>query len=340
MSLVTIISELWRFFVDHIKKLVVWGIVTSLIILGAQYGLSQLGNPEDEEATRYLTEVYSQEPAEFQAVVTLEDGNVFQNSYIFDEYFTTPEILQQVEAETGVDLTKWYKSEQALELLKTNLFRGGIAGIRNTSSGVITFRFLVAPTAEGNLKVAQAFRNILLEAKAIPFMENQKAAIMVEPLVGELLNLEVTPEVPTPETLNIYRGMSPLKRAIFAVAGFILGLILGIVFFFIKRILADDIRYAFEYTWNYDDYYQMVKESKLPMNSLIKAASDHQIIIAEQDIDTVATIPNLAQASLKRDDIEEIVIIVEANKTTKDWYKEQYQFAKYYQIPVQIVHMY
>ncbi|MBG9988965.1 hypothetical protein HZY88_08260 [Aerococcaceae bacterium DSM 111176] len=343
MSLVTIISELWRFFVDHIKQLIIWGIVTGLILVGAQFALGLFNNPEDAAAYDYLSEVYQQEPAEFQAVITLDDGNVFHNSYIFDEYFTTPEILEEVEAQTGVEMTKFYESEQLLELFKTSMYRGGVAGIRNTSSGVITFRFLVAPTAEENLRVAEAYRDILLDEENIPFMEKQTTTIMVEPVIGEMLDLERTPEVPTEETLNIYAGQGVLSYVVFGVAGFILGAILSVAYFFIKRLLSDDIYYAFDYSWNFDDYHKLINSERvenLSYSELIKSVSSQNVIISQDGLSNVETQSSLAQANLPVDAVSEITIVVESQKTTKDWYREQYQFAKHYGVPVQIIHVY
>lgn len=343
MSLVTIISELWRFFVDHLKQLVIWGIVTGLAIIGLQFALGLFNNPEDDAAYDYLSEVYQQEPAEFQAVITLEDGNVFQNSYIFDEYFTTPEVLAEVEAQTGVEMTKFYESEQLLELFKTGMYRGGVAGIRNTSSGVITFRFLVAPTAEENLRVAEAYRDILLDEENIPFMENQTTTIMVEPFIGEVLDLEQTAEVPTEETLNIYAGQGILSYIVFAVAGFIIGMILGVAYYFIKRLLADDIKYAFDYSWNFDDYHQLINSDKIndsSYRSVVNSASDQFVVISQETLNDLETKSSLMGASLSNTEISEIIIVVESLKTTKDWYREQYQFAKHYGVPVQVVHVY
>ncbi len=345
MSILTIISELWRFFKEHFKRLLVWGLIGSLVVLAAQYGLSQLKNPEDQDAYEYLSEVYSQEPAEFQAIVTLEDGDILQNSYLFDEYFTTPEVLQEVENRTGVDLTRWYESEQLMGIEKSSLFRGGIAGIRNTSSGVITFRFLVAPTAEENLKVAQAYRDILTD-EAVPFMENQTATIMVEPVIDELLDLETTTEVPTPETLGIYSGTGLLTTIIFAIAGFILGMIIGLIYYFVRRLFADDIQYAFDYTWNYDDLHQMLNQTQLSAESVdqfIQMPGLNTIVIGQDRLDAeepAVAFARLADTDATKETLSEIVLFVESGKTSKEWFREQYQAAKRYELPIRIVHQY
>ncbi|MBG9981678.1 hypothetical protein HZY86_00965 [Aerococcaceae bacterium DSM 111020] len=345
MSILTIISELWRFFKEHFKRLLMWGLIGSLIVLGVQYGLNYFKSPEDLDAYNYLSEVYSQEPAEFEAIVTLDDGNVLQNSYLFDEYFTTPEVMQEVKDRTGVDVTRWYESEKLLGFEKSSLFRGGIAGIRNTSSGVITFRFLVAPTAEENLKVAQAYRDILTEG-SIPFMENQTASIMVEPVIEELLDLELTPEVPTPETLKIFSGNGLLTNIIFAIAGFILGMILGLMYYFVRRLLDDDIQYAFDYTWNYDDLHQMLDQGQLNADTtehFIQMPGINSIVIGQDRIEAeepAKVFSHLAETDSSIDPLSEIVLLVESGKTSKEWFREQYQAAKRYQLPIRIVHQY
>lgn len=342
MSLSTVIRELWHFFLDYIWKFILWGIIGAVFLTFGHWLLAEHRESIDQEAYDYLEMVYSQEPAEFQALISLEDGEVFGNSYVFDEYFTSPEILNQMEELTDVPLNKWINSEHALELFKTSLFRGGIAGIRNTSSGVITFRFLVAPTAEENLKVANAYRDLLMAENSIPFMESQTPTIMLEPMIGEVLDLEQVTEVPTENTLTIFNHQNLLTKMVVLIAGFIVGAGLSFVFYFIKRLLSDTIVYAFEYQWYYEDFHRLIEQTD-DLDTLMIKNSLPLEVIAQFPINNNAihkSISETLHTIVKDSDPgKECIIVIQSGQTTKEWYKVQFNTAKYYHLPLQIIHI-
>ena len=91
------------------------------------------------------------------------------------------------------------------------------------------------------------------------------------------------------------------------------------------------------------DYHQLINSDKIndsSYRSVVNSASDQFVVISQETLNDLETKSSLMGASLSNTEISEIIIVVESLKTTKDWYREQYQFAKHYGVPVQVVHVY
>lgn len=340
MSINTLLHELWRFVKDSWIKILIGSFVFGLIGWGAYQAIDYLFASEEDqtEALETLTTIYAQEPAEFQAVVMTKEGDVFANSYIFDEYFTRPAVLEKIEKETGVDLTKWQAAELALNLNKTPQFRGGIAAIRNTSSNVITFRFLVADTASDNLKVAQAYAE-LLETGGVPFTQNQTVHIITQPATIELLDLERNKEVPTEDTLSAYVSNNPILPVLAFFAGALLGVFITIVLLLFSRLFQSTITYAFDYSWDFLDYHQIIIDDSLKVTIETPSVFSRLVVSQNKMMNIENQITSLEQMPSLDYQLDEIVLLINASQTTKEWYRRQYDMAQLLNVKIRIVHV-
>lgn len=356
MSLVTLISELWRFFKDYLIKILFGAIITAILVVGLRYLLTPDIDEEVVSHYDYLQNVYSQEAAEFQAIVVNEDGTLFNNSFIFDEYFSRPEVIEQIEAETDVALMPWYEAEMALELFKSRQFRGGLANIRNTSTDIMTFRFLVAPTAEENLKVAQAYADLLISAD-IPFITNHKISLIQEPVINEFLDLENIDSVPTETTLSEYAKPSLISTILYAVIGFVLGIFIMIVSLLFLRVFKKRINYGFDYTWQLEDQHLLLSHEHLnqgiDLDAFLKIPKVTQRVILSQtnqqfpvDFDWMSQegtiFLNRLQDVIESDLVvepDEIIILIYAQQTERAWYQNQAELAHLFSVPVKIIHV-
>lgn len=370
MSLTTILSEVWRFIKDNCIKILVGALLTSILtILGSIFlpnlmeqttienlegeHLAQLPPEEDTEVSRdYLINRYSQEPATFELFIQLEDGNVFGNSFIFDEYFTSPTIVKEIEEETGVAYSQTLKHEKNIKLYKTSQYRGSVAGIRNTSTNVITIRVQAAESSEENLILAEAFAEKILNGE-ISFMQGLTVTMMNEPEIGESLIGGSLDMVSSPGALGILSPMSSENRSIilYGIAGFILGVILVSVLLFILQLFKKKITYAFQYSWDFNDYhfiYSKDKNSREIDENLLAPEWMNQIIIHQEgpltDSVTITnqstnTAQSLSRHTQNKKAIDEIVLLIESGKTEKKWFNEQYRLAEKYDAQITIIQL-
>lgn len=341
MSLVTMIQELFRFIKDNLWKILIGAIIVSLVVVGLRYQTGQLDSLEMEEAYQDLMVRYDNEPAEFQFVVTKEDGTLFNNSAIFDEYFSQPAIVALIEKETGIHFNGWKKSEEALGLFKTSTFRGGLAAHRNPSSDVITVRVLVGKNEQENLEIATAYQ-ALLEQKEIPFINNHSISILNDAAIGEQLSSLQFPDLVTVKTLKGSAAISKRSLLIFAVAGLIMGAIITTVILFLMRLLKKKINYAFDYSWGMNDnHFIYKKDHPMQLSDLIRLPKKNNRIVLYQE-NTI--LPNNLQVDQSMNhlkslqhSVEEIVILIESGKTDKEWYHEQHTLANLYHVPIKII---
>lgn len=370
MSLTTILSELWRFIKDNFIKILVGAILTSILavlvslflpnLMGQttsespeEEQLTQLPPDEDAQASRdYLIDRYEEEPAVFEVFIQLEDGNVFGNSFIFDEYFTSSAIVEEIERETGVDYGLTLDHEKNLELYKTSQYRGSIAGIRNTSTNVITIRVQAAESGEENLILAEAFADRIVN-NDIPFMQELSVTLMSEPAVGEKLIDGALEMVSSPEALGILSPATSENQSIilYAIAGFILGVFLVATVLFIIQLFKKKINYAFQYSWDFDDYhfiYSTDESSDKLTETLLAPETMNQLIVHQDQesslIDSltasnypIETTLFLSRHAQNDQDIDEILLLIESKKTDKIWFNEQYRLAEKYETQITII---
>ena len=224
MSITTLLSQFGQFLKDNWGKLLLGTLAFGLLLTGWRYYKGTQAVHDNQAAYDHLAHTYSQEPASFQMVFMDPEGDVFTNSFLFDQFFEVDDIREQVEVETGVDIKAVIEAEKALDLVKTSFFRGGLAGIQDSSSGILTFRFLVGESAEENLAVAQAYKDIILD-QGLPFTEHLEMFVVTEPVNEDFTHDDKIPAVASPKVLNTY--MSPSRKSLIIYG--VLGLLLGFV---------------------------------------------------------------------------------------------------------------
>ncbi|EFR31332.1 hypothetical protein [Eremococcus coleocola] len=356
MSITTLLAELWRFLKDNLFRIILGALVFAGLAVGVRFALDHLILNKNQVAYNYLEQVYQSEPAEFQAIVTIDDGSVFNNSYVFDQYFTSEAVVKKIEAKTQVPISKMLQAEKDLELRKSSEFRGGIAGIRDTSSSAITFRFVVSPDPNENLKVAQAYAD-LLESEDKPFGDKQAITMITEPQIGELLDPKLTPEVETATALSPYGHTSPVMFGVYGVAGFVVGIFLTILILFIRQLMRKQIVYAFDYAWDFHDRQILVaakdKGQASPLvdrllgilaipyghRHLVVTQGDNNLETEKIQVlnETTQVVNDLVTDQASLEEIDEIVILIYSNQTSKAWYKAQKELAALYRKPLRII---
>lgn len=353
MSLITVISELWRFFKDNFLRILLGAVLIAFLTVGGRYVVSNYLFADQKASADYLSHIYSQEAASFRAVVTIEDGQLFSNAHLYDDYFTTSELVDLVEERTDVSIQETLDHELVLELYKTPTFRGSIGGVRDTATGIFIFRFLVGDNAEENLRVAQAYRDILIN-ESVPFAGNHNINIITEPAIGEMLDIEEFTSLASPEVLSIYNSDSVPSIVVYGALGLMIGIIIMTFIYFLLRLRKPKIAYAFEYVWDMNDQHVIIDTDQANYLDNLKYAIrtpyiDHRWIISQNPLGDQSLSENSANNEIMSSNLAEmvelqqmphqIVIIVSANHTTKIWYKEQLALSRLYNVAVKVIHM-
>lgn len=345
MSLVTIIAEMKRFIRSYLTKIIMGALLVSLVVMTGRYYTSTSPQSFDEKAYRYLENVYAQQPAIFKFVVTNEDGTMFGNSFLIDDYLSQMNVVQQIESQTGISFSEWLESEKALELTKTSQFRGGLAGIRDTSSDVITLRVLVGQSAEENLTIAKAYANFLKDGK-VPFLQNKTLLFL-----GDIETIEEKVDVnnatvgAVPESLNIYSQISARSFIIYGIIGVIVGAIVTTFILIAKRLGQSNIDYAFEYVWELEDTHIMSVSMSDEETMQLWQVPHHvkRVVVSEELSNSWQTQENVHYvtdiAQLFQAEMDEIVLIIQAKQTTKQWYAQQSKLARLYKVPIKLIHI-
>lgn len=354
MNLLTLISELWRFFIENLKKILGLTILLALVIVGIAYGVQSLPQNhligiQDEPVSaeqlkkdnERLSKVYTQEPAEFQFVVSDRNGEIIENSYIFDEYFSSPEVVKDIKENTGIDISKTIQAEKDFDLLKTQNYRGSIAAIRDLSSSMITLRVLVGESKEENLKVARYLQS-LLENDEVAIVKGLTVSIVTEAENKELLNLQEISSVPTEGTLAQLVIGGTFSPVTISILGVILGFLLATVFVFIFHFFGQTIRYGFDYTVNFEDSQVIINPKKTKnlvehLNAMINSEEKQEgLVLSEVDlgegIQKVSEGLNPETAGFKS-----AMLFIQTGKTSKQWYRQMRDLLAIYDVPVRIV---
>ncbi|MBG9980851.1 hypothetical protein HZY91_07730 [Facklamia sp. DSM 111018] len=345
MSLVTIVSEFWRFFKDYFWRIMMGAVIVSVLTVGGRYFINRFLYRDNQEAYQQLSEIYSQEPASFQIVVTMEDGSIFTTAELFDAYFSAPEIVSEIEQKTGIQFGQWLEYEKQLEMYKTNEFRGGLAGIRDASSNVITMRFLVGKKTEDNLKIAKAYAD-MMRKEELPFLGPNKISFVQEPVKGEVIPIELTEEVPSQETLTPFRTAEAKSHFIYGILGLMIGTALTSLLCFLSHLGKKKIIYAFDYAWDYHDHHFMSQHGKedKSLEQLIQTPTNIERVVLRQqskgDPDHSFNNQLCSLSDYKNEKrLDEIVILIQSHLTDKAWYHRERQLANLYPAQVKIIHI-
>jgi len=149
---------------------------------------------------------------------------------------------------------------------------------------------------------------------------------------------------PTP-TVSQNNGISIRGLMLPTAIAIIIGLMLGIVFAFAWALFNKTIQYGFAYTWSADDLYLRYdhsdNESQITYD-MLQSNFHHLAIISEdalpeelaQEIQNTdgkeANIYNEISDISLENNIEEFVLVVQRNQTSKDWYHRQRKHLKTY----------
>lgn len=313
------------------KKLI--GIVVGVIILiFAGIQAFRLSNGQSDDTDKDGNEQVSN-PAQFDIYIEDDVEGTFLNSYLIEIFLTQDEIVDQIESETDVSIQpvlEEYAQNDENEAIYTE--EDPINVERHRSSHVLYVTIDVG-NEEENLSVAEFYYNYLQNTDDA-FFENKDIFFVEEPTIPNN-------DESAPNALNSQEtGIISLNLIIQFIAAIVAGLVLGILVAIFKVILSDRIQYGFTYGWNLDDNYISFKDGT-PVDKVSQSVSlmttKNSIILSQFEIDAriIESMNNQNDVSVyhnleEKDDhsTNTVIIVIQRNKTTKKWYREQRRYLK------------
>lgn len=342
--------EIKRFLKDNIKIIAIFGIIFALVLggLGAFMTGSSNNAPEGMEA---LEEEAIETAVAFDFYIEDAEGNMYTNEGIIEEYFRSPNVLEMLNSDAGIDLKQielenYEKNQQVLSnFLPTELMEQSqiISVTQSNSTGLLTF---VASSDDKSLneKLATYYYGKL---SSIPFVDEDNLYVFDGPYNVKDKQIDEEEE----ET-----GISIKSLIKYAVIGIILGIVVGIGLALINALFGKKLNYAFGYAID-DSLDFMIYDEKLNnsdeianfvnfpyfKNKVILSengkglnVSDIQEKISENDF---KVIPNIADDSVKNLTTEstEVIMVVLPNETSRKWFNTQIRLMKLDNLSLKII---
>lgn len=253
-----------QIFINDIKKLlthnklliiIVTAIVTIMVAF-ASFSFSFFNTKSDEEPL--VVEGENNNPGIFRIYVEQEDGTIYINSMIIEEYFLLPKVIAEAERKTGVEISDLLDEEVEENFEKTQYDRGALGLSRNGSTHIFTFTTDVGTEAE-NLKVAEFYFDYLNSGE-LNMLENKHVYIVSEPEVFDAKSYAASDIVVEQSSMNNSTDFSIKEIALSILAGIILGFFTGTFITLAKSFISKKISYSFNYAVSdYDKILAMEK---------------------------------------------------------------------------------
>lgn len=340
------IYELSKLFKKNKRSIIISMFVFALLIFGGVSALNYLSDSTKNEDSLPSFQNNENNPGIFRMYVEQEDGTIYINSMIIEEYMLLPEVLKQAESETGVEITDVLLEEIQENFVKTQYDRGALGLSRNGSTHIFTFTTNVG-TEEENLKVAEFYYNYIL-SENINMLDNKLVYIVSEP---EIYNPESFAASDIQIDVQKDNGSSSIMSILMTIIGSLLAsLILAILFVTVKQLLNKKINYAFSYGVADTDRLVLVdsNDTKNVLRLIKNSRQKQLLLISEFDIplelkNEIENIPGVLVVhhvdELDVDyDISLPYLFVESGKTNKKWYREQFKKLHLYTDMLTVIH--
>lgn len=342
------LKEYWQFLKENIKLIILVTVVTLLAFVGVQLlsddAPATTKNDhlvevefDDELMQEYLNEDFdllteiqqgllleylASEAYTFEFYIEDENQNPYTQYRTLKELLTTKEMTQKIEEKVGFKF-------------KPDSKRGVILGLEPGTN--LMWVTVGVGDEEANLAFAQAYLD-LLSSEDFNFLENKTIYLINnEPIPVESLETTEPESVEAPMTGN----SSVIVTAILAAT---VGVIAGIIVAFIKLFTSKRISYLYDYDTSEDvriykflsnknhrvdgdisyavampphSHYMLLTESALAQDQLTaleQTLPTNAVLNRVHDLSTIAVDDQLSS---------QIVVLIERNKTTKEWYKNQ-----------------
>lgn len=318
------INEVVRFIKNNIKKMIVWSLGLSVILIGMLVAGSLLGKngrdykSKDDQA---VSEYYEQQ---FSFLVEDSQGDVVNNPELIEEELKLTGLVKEIEASYDVTLVpELVDADQNITITSND------SGLHQLTISL--------PDQQKSNEIAHLFRDLVV-GKKLKVLEDRKVS-----LIGDVRLLQDEEKI-----LENTRGINGMKYLTtkYILLMIIVSISLSIVFIIIKEWLSPTLNYVFSY--DTDKHEQLIVLSKQEIEEnpdnfqSLLLQDDNTLWLAERDPiilanDTLATVSKVTPNDIQN--LSKAVIVIEPFYTKKQWYKEQLQLCKWHQLPMSILQL-
>ena len=348
--------EILKFLKKSLPKMIVGMILVAGVFIWSSYraNMTQLENIENVESVDkqdgadFIVET---EPAFFQFIVEYEDGSLFNNPLLIEEYILQEEVLNQASTvtNTNLNLVKVIENTENNVLVDINDFGySKVIGVYRDDATYINEFYVNVGNERENIRIANFFYDYLREGQ-VPFIADKDIYFFEDP---KILSIEDETDA-TLETESQQINFSLIKNLII---GSILGALLSLAALLGLTFLSKKLKYSFSYTIQEDDYYFLV-DSKLDYEEELKKLlytpqSANRVVVKEDNsadvdyfgkllsdissnepilqVNNFLTIENPSQ-------IDRLIYIIEEDVTSRKWYNNQRKLDRAYEIPTVVI---
>ena len=327
MNSLILISEVKRLFKRNKKAFLKTSCVLWLLLTGLLVFVSFLMNRSVQEPAT-PQEKYTK-PGIFRVYIEHEDGTVFTNSMIIEEYFLLPDVISDAEESTSVEITDALDAQVSKNFIKTQYDRGVLGVSRNGSTNIFTFIANVGEESE-NLAVANYFFEFL-SAGNVSVLENKIVHFVSNPeIYDSYAASDVAVET---STTNQNSRSYILEVGVIVIVALVMSMAITMLIILIRTVLSPLINYSFNYSVSdLDQVFTLNQENTYMLERMISNIENQTVVIfCEFDIsDILKTYKTdkrvvLAESLVNVDprlEISNPIIIIQSDKTSKKWYKQ------------------
>lgn len=348
--------DLRRFFNLNLKKIVSGALIFAVLYAVFQFVFGSMFPINNEQIDGNQVQMTEEgvRPAYSQFYIEYEDGTVFTNTRLIEEYLFMPEVLADLQQETGINFESIL--EEANEMIEVEEEERRIFYLyRDHASSTFNF-FIQTGNETDNLAVMTYYYGLIIDQE-IPVLQPRSVYEINEPMLH-------TVEEEEPVDLN--REAPGLTDTLLDfLIGFILGAIILTVLLLILAVLGTKMRYTFSYNRNEEDlfllYDKRIRDKSELRSMVLQPATVNKAFISQYELseETKAAISpsfereigteNAEAASIvaKNDfaeipasfEFDEAILIVQGEKTDKSWYRKQRRLLNNYQARVKVIHV-
>lgn len=342
--------EIKKFFRNNIKKLIILTLLIGTILAIVTFFIdSDLTEQEDTDVTQEKIEPTI---AYFQFYVEKEDGNPLNSLAIIQEYFSREVVMQEMSAQTSTPLEnillgdeQYLEQKDINDLNNTDTTENEISNkndfiaiemYKGQYSNLFTLT-VKSKDSEKNMEITEYYYDLVANDE-VSIFNDKNVYIFSEPKINDSLLV-------IDETVEIDANIEESTSIINILGAYLLAFIMVLSFLVLKTLFSQKLTYSFSYLWNETDLF-LVHDSSAENHDEVKQfinipQSNKKVILSENEIsknvmdilqiDFTENISNQKEVyhsvtEIKLDDLfEDIIIVIHAGETTRDWYRHQQQ---------------
>lgn len=341
--------ELLKFIKNNILKIIASTVVfTVLFVLFINFTKQTVQDSDnstgsDNELVDYII---STNPSNFFFYIEYQDGKSFENNFLIEQYILKNDILSEVSSNVNFELLDFIEETENLVNIsyKESNESKAITVTRNETTHLMEFSVNVGNESK-NSAIAEYYFEFIKNGN-IPFLTDKNLYVLKEPAIQEI---ETTFD-PLLTSKDLLKEESKSTDFLIAIS---LGAMISTLFFIMITFFSKKLIYSFSYNIDEDNTFILIdkKINNDRLERMIRSIKDINKAVVYENSRTLsetsdANISKIIDGNSKRynniinavnSKANIIIIVVEENKTSREWYSSQIKLARNSKTPIFIL---